>query len=265
MIISVTSSIILGVTILTGFLPNNQLENKYLKEGNKAFINQDYDQALETYSLGLEKAEAKNNLTNNIGLAEMKKEDYINALEHLEKESGNYILRGNANYYLGESQQNIKEKIKFYELAIDEYKQGIINEPRDLELKYNYEFVLDKLEQSKEEADNQEENQDQNEENQEEGQDQQSQDGDEEESQDQQSQDNTGEEEAENQENQEQQSQDEEPEDEQGKQGDIGEEAINPEDSGVQQILRLLERQESESLKNNQEVKNTGGEDAYDW
>ena len=260
MVVSVISSIILGVTILTGFLPNNQLENKYLKEGNKSFINQDYDHALETYYLGLEKVEAKNNLTNNLGLTEMKKEDYVNALEHIDKESSNYILRGNANYYLGESQQDIKEKIKFYELAVDEYRQGIINEPRDLELKYNYEFVLDKLEQSKEQADNQEENQDQQNQN-EEGENK----GNQEERQDQQSQDKEGEEEAENQENDQQQSQEEEPEDEQGKQGDIGEEAIDPEDSGVQQILRLLERQESESLKNNQEVKNTGGEDSYDW
>lgn len=36
-------------------------------------------------------------------------------------------------------------------------------------------------------------------------------------------------------------------------------------DSLLQQVLRMLERQEEEALKNNQEVRNKGEEDEYDW
>jgi len=198
--------------------------NQHIKEGNDFFIIDDFEEASSEFLDGLvltslkEKPfkELDNQLNTNLGMTSYVREQYLEANEYFDKTSGNYLLRGDGYYYLGELEQDPKLKLGQYSKALDIFKEGIIEKPRDLDLKFNYEFVLDKLNQEKQDQENQDkgnqdkENQDQESQDQEnqnqESQDQESQD---QENQNQESQDQ----ESQAQENQNQESQDQESQD----------------------------------------------------
>jgi Ca-activated chloride channel family protein len=149
-----------------------------------------------------------------------------------------YINLGNAAFYLGENAGDMDEKMQLYFYALENCYQGILLYPGSIPLKYNYEFIKQKIEEMLENME------------QESGED--SQDG--EEGEEQESEAQEGEEqEAETQESQEQE------------QGTANEsEEIDPDDEAIERILMMLEAQEEQSLKNNQEVMD-GEDGTYGW
>jgi Ca-activated chloride channel family protein len=167
-----------------------------------------------------------------------------------------YINLGNAAFYLGEAAEDPEEMMDLYVYALQSYYEGILLYPRDIPLKYNYEWLKQRIEEMLENATQKNENQKnpENEENQEN------------EAQKQDSEDS--------QESQESQSQDEEKNDESAEEnGEDSEETYQqgdesdeppPDEEAVERILMMLENQEEQSLKNNQALRD-GEEGTHGW
>ncbi len=248
-----TIILLIIIGLLSGILPKNESIVKVIKMGNKAFISEAYQEAYDIYNSS-PKEEQNHILTNNLGLTEIKLEKYEEALLHLNATDDNYILRGNANYYLGKNNQNPKEMIKYYDKALLEYKQGIMAKPEDIELKFNYEFVKNEMDQLKEQE-QQQENQEQKDGN--ENQENNNQSGE---------QDSNEEEQSQNQEQKEsQEAEHNEAENQQNSENQEKAEEEPQDESEIAQILYLLEQQEADSLKNNQEIKKSEGDEQNDW
>ena len=211
--------------------------------------------------------------------------DYEKALEHYQESTENperFIKSGNACVKQADATEDLNQKVQYLVKALQFFKEGITNYTQDVTLKFNYEYVRAQLEelsqemeQDQEEQQEQQEQQDQEQEQQEqqEGQDGEQQD---EESQDQQEQQEQqgeeGEEQQQGQEGDQQEQQDEEEQDAESQEqqeqqdGEEGDEQQNASVSAqedeaelidqetIERILRVLEAQEEESLKNNQEI-----------
>ena len=52
---------------------------------------------------------------------------------------------GNSLLRLGDEATDDTLKFRYYSQALEVYKQGILSYPENMELKYNYEYVLDKI------------------------------------------------------------------------------------------------------------------------
>lgn len=262
--------IVFSVTIAIGQTPLNQDNQKILNQGNAAFAKGDYDGAKTIYESLLGDKNYEDSIKYNLGIIAYETGAYDEALEYL-KDIDNYKLYGNTYYKMGEIAEDRQDKISCYEEAIKRYMSGIKSEPNNVELKYNYEFVkkiLDDLkeeqkeEQEKKNQDNETENKDKN--DSEDGENQQNQDNKEDDKK-QKNQGNQENEEDKDKKDSESTSSDKEKESksdesEQGKteKADINEETIK-------QILKLLEQQEKQSLKNNQGIIQQGKEEGNDW
>lgn len=214
--------------------------------------------------------------------------DYQGAIEPLIEAQADALAIGNAYYFAGEGLEDGNQQMAMYQSAVEAYEAGIIEAPQRTDLKYNYAFVKDLLTKAQEQAN--QENQSGSEQNEEEKGDD-SQEGKEENSEDGQQQEgdqgqegneadqeaseqetsDQGQEPSEDGEAAEEEGQSSSPEasegQEEGAQGseteDGAEEALT--NQAIEQILELLEQQEADSLKNNQNmVQGEQGND-NDW
>lgn len=260
-------------------------------EGDVSNGSQEFLDGLVITSLHKEEyIEEESLLNSNLGKIAFWQKSYVEAEEYLMKVDGNYLLRGNGYYYHAEEEEDPSLKLELYASALDMYKQGIVDDPRNLDLKFNYEFVLSKLEQEEENQENSEseEGQDdqENQEGEESQEDQENQEGGEGQEDQENQEGEEGQEDQEGEEGQENQEGQEGNEDSEGQEGqEEGEQNTDQEvpegqeDSGeviegelneeeyneLLKILELLEQQEEESLKNNQEVIQEGSGDTNDW
>ena len=181
-----------------------------------------------------------------------------------------------------DNSEKLNEKMQYYAQALQLYQEGITKFPQNVPLKYNYEAVKEKLEEMAQENGGQ--SQSESDENGEESENSESEEGEEQESQEssqgeqgenEEQQEQQGEqgEEGEDEENEEQQEQsagDEEEGDEEQDSysqddNEDGEDGENePDQEAIERILTMLESQEEESLKNNQEVsEGKGGQNGW--
>ena len=131
---------------------------KLNKEGNQAFSEQVYQQALEAYQSAQiespELAEPYYNAAN----AYYRQGDYVKALEQI-SQALNFIddelLAESSLYNLGNNLYNSQE----LETAVEAYTEALLINPEDQDAKYNLELALQQQQQQEEQ--NQEENQDQ--------------------------------------------------------------------------------------------------------
>lgn len=245
--------ILLLVIVLTGFKVfsgSGQIE-KLIKEANSLYRQGEYGKAGKIYEEGLSKDVEYPKLNYNLANVRYQTDRYQAALKLYQKgtDSANkYLLLGNIPYELAENAQNPGQKIMKYQQALESYKDGIIKYPRDVKLKYNYEFVKKKLEdiQNQDQKSNQQNNnQQKNEEeiNNNKG------------NQDRQGQKNNN--------------QGDQPNDNRASaqnQKQNGQNGLR--DQQVQQImktLKVLEEEEKGNLKNNQELHQNTEEEEYDW
>ena len=226
--------------------------------------------------------------------------DYEKAIKYYENAEDcvdKYLNSGNILFRAGNAAEDANQKAQCYSKALQFYREGIIKFPQNVPLKYNYETVkalLDEI-QKDNESSNKDENSDQNEkekENESEGEN-----GNQKETQGE-NQENQGQEnqnqESQDQKNQGQESQDQESENGESAQNKEDENSgqeentgsaqdkdqegndkqqnasysedgeYDPDQEAIERILAVLEAQEQESLKNNQEV--VGGKGGkYDW
>jgi len=246
-IVSGTLSLIMGMLLFLGKLPMQHIEANVLREGNALYNRGDFAGAQKIYGEGLSRLKESESIAHNLGMTQYQLADYAGAIESFIASKANALILGNTYYQLG-TQQSGQEQIDSYQRAVDTYFAGIVKEPERFDLKFNYEFVKQLIDEQ-----NQEE-QKQDEQNQEE----QKQD---EQNQDQQKRD---------EQDQDEQDQDEQDQDEQNQaqQNDTGEaqNALSKEEQdAINQILQALEQQEENSLKNNQEIIKQGSEDGHDW
>lgn len=285
-IVSIISGLLVAalmILLFTGVINFNGGTNEFIKRGNKAYATNNYQQALETYQKGLNKDSDEPKLNYNSGQASYQLGNYGEAIEYYAKTDSSpdkYINSGNSSLKLAEASSDPLQKQQLYQQALETYKNGILAYPENIPLKYNYEYVKSKLDDNQDQNNEQQDNNEnqENEEDQNNNQDQQgdnsqqnqqnkdSSENNQDESSDQKdsekdqqsSQDNDG--------NEQNNSQDEENKEQNSSQANESDSSnADQEDSNVAQILKMLEKQEQESLKNNQEVRKSTKEDEYDW
>ncbi len=150
------SGIIFLLSILL-FIPFN--ENIYaesysrlIKKGNRYYKNELYSDALRYYLEGQKKNQRACEPIFNAGTAYYKIEDYNNSIESFtksldlvekeEKISDIYYNLGNSQFKSGDFQR-----------AIESYKKGLDINPYNLNMKYNLELAIKRLEEGKKEND----------------------------------------------------------------------------------------------------------------
>lgn len=149
-----------------------------------------------------------------------------------------FLNAGNIFFRAGEAIEDEQQRAQCYIQALGIYYEGILKFPQDVPLKYNYETVKEKLEEILENTEQESEESGEGEEGEE--------------------------------------SEGENAEGEEGEEGEFGEmqedesdespESDEPEldMEAIERILQMLENQEEESLKNNQEIID-GGSDKNGW
>jgi len=288
--------IIFIILYLTGVLDFKNTINKSLIEGNKLYSEEKYSEALASYQKGLSKDPGHAKLSYNAAQASYVLQNYEEADEYYAKAAqkiDTYLNWGNSYFKAVESSEDINQKLQFYIKALETYKQGILKYPENVELKFNYEFTEEKIKElqdsmnqnqpQNENNDNQEDKQDngQNsqsgEENEEEQQNGQSGDSEqnEQDRQENNNQNNNEDEEQQNQETEQSSGQDDTSSEESG--GNQQEEQepsglsetddskVGEADDRIEQVLKMLEKQEEQALKNNRHIEDYGREDEYDW
>lgn len=292
-ILSGIGALVMTLLVVTGMIQLNPDKQNVIHKGNEFYEIEEYEKAKEWYNKGMESNTKQPIIEYNLGLVEYRVKNYEQAATHFGKSENNFMILGNTFYRQGTSQQDVSGQMEMYQKSLEQYLAGIKDDPYDVELKYNYEFVKKLLEdiqeqQNQEQQDQEKENQDK--ENQD-NQDQKDQNGENQNQEDDQEKQNQNEENQDNQDNQNEENQDSENQDEdnkegqnekssekeeqeeqkdQSKTGENGEQDnINPvsnEDrEAIEQVLKMLEQQEEQSLKNNQAVMNQGKEEANDW
>jgi len=224
--------------LISGAVGADEAVNKVLRQGNSRHSAALYRYALNTYEKGLLDNPENEALNFNAAQTAYVLGEYQKAVEYYEKAEDcaeKYLNAGNIFFRAGESLEDDEQKLQCYLQALQFYYDGIVKYPQDVPLKYNYEALMEKIDVTSEDSEQSEEGE--------------GDDGEEGEEQD-------GEEQNGEEGEEEQYNQGEEDEDE-NEEEDLDQEAI-------ERILRMLENQEAENLKNNQEVVD-GGDSKNDW
>lgn len=301
------TAILVLIIVLSGFKAFNNRGERDIQAANELFQEGKYIEAGEIYRNLLLKKPEDERLSYNLATVYYKTGGYQEALEFFQKgpeSPEKYLLMGNICYEKGQEELDPVEKINLYQEALQYYREGMVNFPREIELKYNYEYVREELEKVQEEMEEQmeqssggqEDNEDEDGENQDDSSSQQ-----EDFSQENQDESNPGEEEKGGEEgdreqeldNQEENKQEEETGNEgegqeERQEGKQEEESAGTQQEGqekegqdregsremegeksreeILQILKMLEAEEEDSLKNNQSLyQGSGKEEKYDW
>ncbi|MCK4257972.1 MAG: tetratricopeptide repeat protein [Halanaerobiales bacterium] len=237
-----------------------------LSLGNKLLNEGQIDQALDIYNQVLIEAPDEPLIHYNQGNALYQKEDFMKAKKHFSKtlelaednelrDQAEYNL-GNTNYREGEAllEKNPTDAMNKFEKSLQHYQNVIKKNTDELDAKYNYEFVKKKLDELKEQMENQEQ---ENSEQDQQGDQQQNQD---QESEDQKEQD--GQQNAQNQEDKEEEAQNQ-PEQQQGE-TDQSEQVQGLTEEEAMQLLEQFEDQVGEFIPMQQE--NNHRQNSYkDW
>lgn len=149
-IILLLVSIFLVITSLTSLKSYNLIKN-----GNNFIVNEKYQEGREMYEKALT-IEKNSGIKLNILKSFYQEKNYEEVVKS-EVEDG--FLKGNSYAYLGDKSQD-KNK-EFYEKALEEYKLAM-KKSKDINIKKNYEIVLKKLEDTKNQENQEEKQKDEN-------------------------------------------------------------------------------------------------------
>jgi len=149
-----------------------QKENRYLREGNRLFEKGDFSAAEKDYRKALEVNRESMKGQFNLGTAVYKEKNY-------EESAGIFSGLGEKN--LGKSDKaevfhnlgNSLLEAQQYEKSIEAYKQALLNNPDDLDSKYNLEYARMKLQQQQQQNQQNKDQQDKQDQQKEDQQDQQ--------------------------------------------------------------------------------------------
>lgn len=284
------------VSLLSGCNRDQKSIAQLIEEGNQLYNQGKYQEAINIYQSGLTVNSGNQQLNYNLANALYRLGKYKESLSYynqVTKDKEVYMNIGNVYKMLGDQSKQLAEKIKNYQEALNNYKSAIKLDMNDKELKFNYEYVnkllreLNDKQQNKQDNKKKEENKDnqekkQDNEGKEDSQDKKQQNKENSQNQNtkqqnqsdkQKQQDNKGAEEKESKSSGDSQTKENK---EDGKQEESAKESsIKEEDGKLDQkklqeafsILQALEKEEEDSLKNNQKIKKPGDNqgDKYDW
>jgi Ca-activated chloride channel family protein len=117
-----------------------------------------YADALKDYQKALDKKKDDPRLHFNAGAAAYKSKNFEEAEKQFEEALNSpdvkllqqaYYNRGNARYFLGETNQDTAKKIETWQEALKDYQSATNIDSRDIDAKFNIEFVNRKLEELK--------------------------------------------------------------------------------------------------------------------
>ena len=171
--------IISGLIFMLPVLVHGQAERKYIRQGNKQYKEEVFDESEILYRKALEKEQQSDSGEFNLGDAMYKQEKFEDAARGFHKLAENQT----DPVKLGELYHNIGNsllKANQLEASIEAYKQALRNNPADNETRHNLAYAQ-QMQQQQQDQQNQDQNQDQ--------QDQDQQDQDQDQNQDQQDQD----------------------------------------------------------------------------
>ena len=245
--------IVFLVLFLTGWADTDDRVKRALRQGNRLYDSAGYGEAMKSYEAGLAVKPEDEVLNFNAAQAAYLLGEYDKADTYYKKSgksADKYLNAGNIYFKAGEAGQDEAQQAQCFAQAMKIYEEGIREFPRDVPLKYNYEAVKAKLDELSQDREQEGEDQDQDQ-DQDQGQDQES------ENQGNGQEDQSGDSE-----------QGESAEEDQGegrqepRAQDEGEDGQDQE--AIERILQMLENQEEQDLKNNQEVIRGNG-DKYGW
>ena len=238
--------LILVIFVLCGISMNTIAENfvDIVNEGNEAFINNDYETAMEKYHMAETEIPESPELFYNMANVSYNLEDYERAVENFTKalNSPDIMMEARANYNLG----NTYFKMGDYQKAIESYENSLKINPEDLDAKFNLELARKMLKENTKPEQQDQDQQQQQEQKQEEQQQQEEQDQDQQEQQDK---------------DQEQQEQDQDKQDQQQQQQDDKE--MSKEDA--ERILNALKDDEQDIQKKIKRMQAAGTYSGRDW
>lgn len=117
-----------------------QKENTLIRQGNKAFGSGKYEEAEKNYRKALEQNKESFPGQFNLGAAIYQKKDYKesgNIYSNLAAKSTNKATKSKIYHNLGNSLLEEKQ----YDKSIAAYKNALLNNPSDLDTKYNLEYA----------------------------------------------------------------------------------------------------------------------------
>jgi tetratricopeptide (TPR) repeat protein len=230
-------------------LANAQNERMLIREGNKQYKSEKYEEAEESYRQSMLNGPTLDQGSFNLGDALYQQEEYEEAaafFESIAQQAAEPEVRAQAFHNLG----NTQLKSGKIEESIEAYKNALRLNPKDSDTRYNLVYAQQLLKKQQEE---QQQQQDQDQQNQDQEQEDQQ---DQEQQQQQEGQDDQ----QENQQQQEQEEGDQEQEQQQPKEGDKGEEEQEaeqqprPDQLTKEEAERLLEAVKSEEKQIQEEV-----------
>jgi Ca-activated chloride channel family protein len=124
----------------------------------REYKNGKYDNALKDYQKSLEKKKDDPRLHFNAGAAAYKSKNFEEAAKQFDEALNSpdlnvlqqsYYNRGNARYYLGDSNPDPSKKSETWEEAVKDFESAMKLNAQDADAKFNYEFVKKKLEELK--------------------------------------------------------------------------------------------------------------------
>lgn len=228
--------------------------NKYKKEAEKAYLNQNYEQAIKHYkylvdSLNVQEPKVLLNLSN----AYYRVKDTASAASYYERvmDSEDKVVKTTAHQQLG----LLAHQKQQYQQALAHFKEALKTDPGNEEARYNYELVKKTIkdQQQQQNQDQQQQNQDQqNQDQQEQNQDQQQQDQQQQQQQEQDQQDSEQESEQQEQEQGEQKESEQEQSDPEEGEQDNQQQMGSPQDMEELKISKEKARMILEAMRNNE-------------
>ena len=171
--------IISGLIFMLPVLVHGQAERKYVRQGNKQYKEEVFDESEILYRKALEKEQQSYSGEFNLGDAMYKQEKFEDAARSFHKLSENEtdpIKLGELYHNLG----NSFLKANQLEASIEAYKQSLRNNPADNETRHNLAYAqqMQQQQQDQKDQDQNQDKQDQNQDKQDQDQDKQDQDQD---------------------------------------------------------------------------------------
>lgn len=146
MIIKMRYLLVIFILLLNNIMVFSQKEKKYIREGNKHFGKEEYENSEVSYRKALEEESNSFNALFNLGDAIYKQEKYEDAageFNGVTQMNTDKINRAKTFHNLG----NSLLKANRLEESIESYKDALRNNPADPETKYNLAYAQDLLKQ----------------------------------------------------------------------------------------------------------------------
>ncbi len=221
-------------------------ERGAVRKGNKAYLQEDFAAAAESYAKAMTYSPASFEPRFNLSNALFKGEKVEDAEKLLTEISADSLLtdldRSNAYFNLGNTQfqqQKLKE-------ALESYKNAMRFDPTDQEAKYNYAFTKALMEQNDQSEDQQQDDQDQENQDQEQNEDQQDQNKEQDPNSDQEQNQDQNEDQQDQGGGEDEQDQDQQPQDQQPQESQMS-------DQQQQQMLDAVQAQEDKTQEDMEE------------